>query len=103
MRVFLPVFTAVSPISAAGPVTCPPSTNLANFVVTTDHLDQVRKFSSGVLVHDEALRRQRAIAGPAEVAVSKVSGRKHNTRTEVLLRKPVQEPFCSANMDPGIQ
>jgi len=93
------MFTAASTISAADPVTSPPSTNIANFVVTTDRLDEVRRFYSGVLVHDEALRRKRAITGAAEVAVSKVSDDKHNTRTEVLIRKPLQEPFCPQNMD----
>ena len=28
---------------------------------------------------------------------------KHNTRTEVMVRKPVQKPCCSENLDPYIK
>jgi hypothetical protein len=28
---------------------------------------------------------------------------KHNTRTEVMIRKPVHKPCCSENMDPYIK
>jgi hypothetical protein len=28
---------------------------------------------------------------------------KHNTRTEVMVRKPVEKPCCSENMDPYIK
>jgi hypothetical protein len=27
---------------------------------------------------------------------------KHNTRTEVMVRKPVQKPCCSENLDPYV-
>jgi len=76
MRAFLPLATAAFAIlasKAAGPVNRPPITNIANFVVKTDNLDEVRKFYSGVLGYDEVFRHKRAITGAADLAVFKVN------------------------------
>jgi lactoylglutathione lyase len=90
MRVFLSVFTAASTIltmSAAGPVTRPPITNIANFVVKTDNLDESRKFYSGVLGYDEVFHHRRAITGPAEVAAFKVNDRQYIEVAQTLERE----------------
>ena len=63
--------------AAAGPVIRPPITNIANFVVKTDNLDEVRKFYQGVLGYDEVFRHKRAITGTADVAVFKVNERQY--------------------------
>jgi len=76
MRVFLPLITAGSAllaVNAADPVSRPQITTVANFVVKTDNLDEVRKFYSGVLGYDEVFRHKRAITGTAELAVFKVN------------------------------
>jgi lactoylglutathione lyase len=76
MRALLFLVTAGATIlllNAAIPVSRPPITNIANFVVKTDNVDAARKFYSGVLGYDEVFRHQRAISGPAELAVFKVN------------------------------
>ncbi len=76
MHTFFQLMVTASTIvtlSAAGPVSRPPITNIANFVVKTDNLDEVRKFYSGVLGYDEVFRHKRAITGGAEVSVFKVN------------------------------
>jgi catechol 2,3-dioxygenase-like lactoylglutathione lyase family enzyme len=60
-------------LGAADPVSRPPITNIANFVVKTDSLDDVRKFYSGVLGYDEVFRHKRETTGAAEVAIFKVN------------------------------
>lgn len=80
MRAFFLTILAACAIltsGAAGPAGRPPITNIANFVVKTDNLDEVRKFYSGVLGYDEIFRHKRAIAGPAEIAVFKVNDRQY--------------------------
>ena len=76
MRALLLIFIAVATIlllNAAVSISRPPVTNIANFVVRTDNLDEARKFYSGVLGYDEVFRHKRAISGPAELAVFKVN------------------------------
>ncbi|MEP6717251.1 MAG: VOC family protein [Terriglobia bacterium] len=76
MRTLLLPITAVTMIlvlNAAVPISRPSITNIANFVVKTDNLDEARKFYSGVLGYDEVFRHKRAISGNAELAVFKVN------------------------------
>lgn len=76
LRIFSPLI-AVSTIliltAATGALARPPITNIANFVVKTDNLEEARKFYSGVLGYDEVFTHKRAITGPAEIAVFKVN------------------------------
>jgi len=62
----------------------PPITNIANFVVKTDNLDEVRKFYAGVLGYDEVFKHKRAIAGTAEIAVFKVNDHQYIEVTQTL-------------------
>ena len=76
MKTFFQLIVTASTIltlSAAGPGSRPPITNIANFVVKTDGLDEARKFYSGVLGYDEVFRHKREITGGAEVTVFKVN------------------------------
>jgi catechol 2,3-dioxygenase-like lactoylglutathione lyase family enzyme len=57
----------------AGNPAKPPITNIANFVVKTDNIDEARRFYSGVLGYDEVFRHKRTISGPAELSVFKVN------------------------------
>jgi catechol 2,3-dioxygenase-like lactoylglutathione lyase family enzyme len=80
IRTFLPLITAASAslaLSAAPDASRPPITNIANFVVKTDSLEEARKFYSGVLGYEEVFRHKRAITGAAEVAVFKVNDRQY--------------------------
>src|SRR4051812_29595404 len=60
----IPITFGVLPLTAAIPAS-PPITNIANFVVKTDNLDEPRRFSPGVLGYDEVFRPRRTIPGPA--------------------------------------
>jgi catechol 2,3-dioxygenase-like lactoylglutathione lyase family enzyme len=87
MRAFFPLITAASailPSSTAASVNRPPITNIANFVVKTDNLDEARKFYSGVLGYDEVFRHKRAITGAADVSVFKVNDRQYIEVTQTL-------------------
>src|SRR5207248_10657685 len=66
----IPIASGVLPLTAATPAR-PPITNIANFVVNTDNLDEARRFYSGVLGYDEVFRHRRTISGPAELSVFK--------------------------------
>jgi catechol 2,3-dioxygenase-like lactoylglutathione lyase family enzyme len=68
----IPIMFGVLPLTAATPGR-PPITNIANFVVKTDNLDEARRFYSGVLGYDEVFRHRRTISGPAELSVFKVN------------------------------
>src|SRR5438309_6606334 len=68
----IPIASGVLPLAAARPGR-PPITNIANFVVKTDNLDEARRFYSGVLGYDEIFRHKRTISGPAELSVFKVN------------------------------
>ena len=68
----IPITFGVLPLTAATPAR-PPITNIANFVVKTDNLDEARRFYSGVLGYDEVFRHRRTISGPAELSVFKVN------------------------------
>ena len=68
----IPIASGVLPLTAATPGR-PPITNIANFVVKTDNLDEARRFYSGVLGYDEVFRHKRTISGPAELSVFKVN------------------------------
>ena len=68
----IPMTFGVLPLTAATPAR-PPITNIANFVVKTDNLDEARRFYSGVLGYDEVFRHRRTISGPAELSVFKVN------------------------------
>ncbi|HEY3836162.1 MAG TPA: VOC family protein [Bryobacteraceae bacterium] len=67
------IASTILTLTAAVPVSRPPITNIANFVVKTDSLDEARKFYSGVLGYDEVFRHKRAITGGAQVSVFKVN------------------------------
>jgi len=61
----------------------PPIVGIANFVVKTDNLEEVRKFYTGVLGYDEVFKHQRpGIA--ADVAVFKVNDRQYIEVTQTL-------------------
>src|SRR5436305_3030872 len=68
----IPITFGVLPLTVATPAR-PPITNIANFVVKTDNLDEARRFYSGVLGYDEVFRHRRTISGPGEVSVFKVN------------------------------
>jgi lactoylglutathione lyase len=91
MRAFFALIGTASTIltlsAATGPVSRPPITNIADFVVKTDNLDEVRKFYSGVLGYDEAFRHKRAITGAAEVAVFKVNDHQYIEVSQTLARE----------------
>ncbi|MDE3195696.1 MAG: VOC family protein [Acidobacteriota bacterium] len=76
MRLLFPLITAAStilPLNAASPVSRPPITRIANFVVKTGNIEEARRFYSGVLGYDEVFRHKRAIAGAAELSVFKIN------------------------------
>jgi catechol 2,3-dioxygenase-like lactoylglutathione lyase family enzyme len=90
MRAFFPLIIAGSAIltaRAAGPVSRPPITNIANFVVKTDNLDEARKFYSGVLGYDEVFRHKRAITGEADVLAFKVNDHQYIEVAPILQRE----------------
>ena len=90
MHTFFQLMVTASTIltlSAAGPGSRPPITNIANFVVKTDSLDEVRKFYSGVLGYDEVFRHKRAITGGAEVSVFKVNDHQYIEVVPTLQRE----------------
>ena len=60
---------------------------MANFVVKTDDLEEVRKFYSGVLGYEEVFRHQRAITGDAEIAAFKINERQYIEVAELLERE----------------
>ena len=68
----IPIMSGVLPSPSATPAR-PPITNIANFVVKTDNLDEARRFYSGVLGYDEVFRHRRTISGRAEISVFKVN------------------------------
>jgi lactoylglutathione lyase len=76
LRIFFPLIAASTILTltaATGDVARPPITNIANFVVRTDNLDEARKFYSGVLGYDEVFKHKRANTGAADIAVFKVN------------------------------
>lgn len=79
--------TLATSIIAAAPVARPPITNIANFVVKTDNLDEVRKFYSGVLGYDEVFRHKRTITGAAELAVFKVNEHQYIEVAQTLAKE----------------
>jgi len=90
MHTFFQLMVTASTIltlSAAGSGSRPPITNIANFVVKTDSLDEVRKFYSGVLGYDEVFRHKRAITGGAEVSVFKVNDHQYIEVVPTLQRE----------------
>jgi len=68
----IPTAFGIMPLMAASAAR-PPISNIANFVVKTDNLDEARKFYTGVLGYEEVFRHKRAISGPAELSVFKVN------------------------------
>ena len=70
--VLITITLGTLPLAAAAPAR-PPITNIANFVVKTDNLDEARRFYSGVLGYDEVFRHTRTISGRAELSVFKVN------------------------------
>ncbi len=72
----IPMASGIMPLTAATAAR-PAITNIANFVVKTDNVDEARKFYSGVLGYDEVFRHKRAISGPSELAVFKVNDRQY--------------------------
>lgn len=138
MRALYPLIGAVSAvlasIAAAAPVSRPPITNIANFVVKTDNLVQskhtgkslsARRISDHILhvgVHVKSPEAQDRFyrdslgfrllwqGGPWDDRFDWISLLTPNgdnwieyTRTEVMIRKPVQKVCCSENMDPYIK
>lgn len=61
----------------------PAIVGIANFVVKTDNLDEVRKFYNGVLGYDEVFRHKRA-GVPADIAVFKVNDKQYIEVTQTL-------------------
>ncbi len=61
----------------------PPIVGIANFVVKTDNLDEVRKFYTGVLGYDEAFKHKRAGVA-ADIAVFKVNDHQYIEVTQTL-------------------
>src|ERR1035438_6790199 len=70
----IPTVSGIMPLTAATAAR-PPIGNIANFVVKTDNLDEARRFYVGVLGYEEVFRHKRAVSGPAELSVFKVSER----------------------------
>ena len=76
MHTFFPVIgiaSTVLTLTAAAAASRPQITNIANFVVKTDNVDEARKFYSGVLGYDEVFQHKRAITGAVKVTVFKVN------------------------------
>src|SRR6185295_12777246 len=61
----------------------PPIIGIANFVVKTDNLDDVRKFYTGVLGYDEVFKHRRPGIS-ADIAVFKVNDRQYIEVTQTL-------------------
>jgi len=61
----------------------PPIVGIANFVVKTDNLEEVRKFYTGVLGYDEVFQHKRA-GVPADLAVFKVNDQQYIELTQTL-------------------
>jgi len=61
----------------------PPIVGIANFVVKTDNLDEVRKFYTGVLGYDEVFKHRRP-GVPADIAVFKVNDHQYIEVTQTL-------------------
>lgn len=61
----------------------PPIVGIANFVVKTDNLDEVRKFYTGVLGYDEVFKHKRAGVA-ADIAVFKVNDQQYIEVTQTL-------------------
>ena len=61
----------------------PPIVGIANFVVKTDNLEEVRKFYTGVLGYDEVFRHRRP-GVTADIAVFKVNDRQYIEVAQVL-------------------
>jgi catechol 2,3-dioxygenase-like lactoylglutathione lyase family enzyme len=61
----------------------PPIVGIANFVVKTDNLDDVRKFYTGVLGYDEVFKHRRP-GVPADIAVFKVNDHQYIEVTQTL-------------------
>jgi catechol 2,3-dioxygenase-like lactoylglutathione lyase family enzyme len=61
----------------------PPIVGIANFVVKTDNLDEVRKFYTGVLGYDEVFRHRRP-GMLADIAVFKVNDHQYIEVTQTL-------------------
>src|SRR3954463_14903338 len=68
----IPITFGVLPLTAAT-AGRPPITNIANFVVKTDNLEEARRFYSGVLGSNEVFRHRRTISGRADLSVFKVN------------------------------
>ncbi|MBI4909528.1 MAG: VOC family protein [Acidobacteria bacterium] len=71
------------PFWAAVAAERPPIVGIANFVVKTDNLDEVRKFYSGVLGYDEVFKHRRP-GNAADIAVFKVNDRQYIEVTQTL-------------------
>lgn len=67
----------------AAPPQRPPIVGIANFVVKTDNLEEVRKFYTGVLGYDEVFRHKRP-GVEAELAVFKVNDQQYIEVTQTL-------------------
>src|SRR5215813_11409575 len=67
------IFFAIAPASA---VDRPPIVGIANFVVKTDNLEEVRKFYTGILGYDEVFKHKR-LGTAGEVTVFKVNDRQY--------------------------
>ena len=61
----------------------PPIVGIANFVVKTDNLEEVRKFYTGVLGYDEVFKHRRP-GNDADIAVFKVNDHQYIEVTQTL-------------------
>jgi len=64
----------------------PPIIGIANFVVKTDNLEEVRKFYTGVLGYDEVFKHRRPGVA-AEIAVFKVNDRQYIEVAQTLVNE----------------
>lgn len=76
-------FLLLLPLLTAFGAERPPIVGIANFVVKTDNLDEVRKFYTGVLGYDEVFKHRRP-GVPADIAVFKVNDRQYIEVTQTL-------------------
>ena len=80
-----PLLAALSAglLLAAGALERPPIVGIANFVVKTDNLDEVRKFYTGVLGYSEVFKHKRPGVA-SDLAVFKVNDRQYIEVTQTL-------------------
>src|SRR3954453_13891023 len=83
LLILIPIISEILPLTAAT-LARPPVTNIGNFVVKTDNIDEARRFYSGVLGYDEVFRHRRTISGAAELSVFKVNDQQYIEVTPTL-------------------